>query len=125
MRRVRLPDGRWTTKYLHREIMERLGHDLTGRVVDHINGDGLNNLPRNLRVVTQAQNVANRHGPQRNNTSGYIGVTFDKQTGRWRAQVQVNGKNHNIGRFDTPEQAAKARDAYIRNRGFAFHRRAA
>jgi hypothetical protein len=47
-------------------------------------------------------------GKNKNNTSGIKGVTFCKCTGKWRAQIMVNGKTIKIGRFATKEQAAEA-----------------
>jgi hypothetical protein len=79
------------------------------RRVDHRDQDGLNNRRTNLRVATQSQNLSNR-GPQKNNTSGYKGVSLCKATGRWQAIIQYGRKKKRLGRFDTPEQAALAYD---------------
>ena len=45
---------------------------------------------------------------QKNNTSGYIGVVFDKRNNKYVAQYQLNGKMKYIGRYVTAEQASKA-----------------
>jgi hypothetical protein len=97
------------TELLHREVLSRkLERDLLPTEdVDHIDGDGLNNRRNNLRVATSAQNGRNR-GAQRNNTSGYKGVGWDKSRQKWTAQIKVNGKQKHLGRFDTPEAAHKA-----------------
>ena len=68
----------------HSERMHRIvvGIDrFDTRQVDHINGDTLDNRRVNLRVVDASTNSFNRDR-QRNNTSGYVGVTFHKQTGK-------------------------------------------
>lgn len=78
--------------------------------VDHKDGDGLNNQRVNLRRATHQQNLMNRGAPI-NNKSGYKGVSFDRFTGRWVAKIGVSGKHLNIGRFDTPEEAALAYNA--------------
>jgi hypothetical protein len=75
--------------------------------LDHKDGNIEDDRPTNLRLATPAQNGANR-GAQKNNTSGFKGVSFDKQTGRWRAKIKANGRHISIGRFDTPEAAATA-----------------
>lgn len=91
--------------------------------IDHIDGDALNNRFDNLRAVTHAQNHLNRPR-NRNNTSGVIGVFFDKNgyCKPWRAQIDHNGKRWNKG-FKTKEEAiawrreAAARLGYHENHG--------
>lgn len=81
-----------------------------GTVPDHVNGDRLDNRDENLRPSTNSQNGANRPA-QRNNTSGYKGVVFDKPRGLWRAQIKVQQKMKFVGRFGTAASAARAYDA--------------
>jgi hypothetical protein len=50
---------------------------------------------------------------RRNNTSGYIGVSRHKASGKWRAQASVNGKVNPLGDFDDPFSAALAYDRFI------------
>ena len=76
--------------------------------IDHINGDKCDNRICNLRLATDRVNAQNLRKPQANNTSGYLGVTFCRWTNRWRAQIETGGKNHKLGRFDTPELAHAA-----------------
>jgi hypothetical protein len=106
--------GKWTRRgtnsiFAHRLILGVTGDDM---VVDHINGDKLDNRRENLRTCTCAQNTANR-GKQINNTSGYKGV-HRLPWGRYRAEISVNGKKHNLGCFKTAEDAAVAYDAAAR-----------
>lgn len=76
-----------------------------GEIVDHINGNSLDNRRENLRICTIAEN--NRNAPLRKDSkSGYKGVT-KHVTGSWRARVQVNGKNKAIY-TKTKEMAAFA-----------------
>jgi hypothetical protein len=84
-----------------------------GVQVDHINNNradhGLYNQRSNLRICTNAENQANV-GIQSNNTSGYKGVTLDKRTNHWRAQIIVNRKRISIGFYKNPQDAARAYD---------------
>lgn len=75
--------------------------------IDHINENKSDNRIANLRQANRSQNMFNR-GKNKNNTSGFKGVAFCKDTGRWRAQMSIYGKSVNIGRFDTKEDAANA-----------------
>lgn len=77
-------------------------------MVDHINGDGLDNRRSNLRLATSSQNGANIPAPS-HNTSGYKGVSLYKRTGRWRAYAGANARH--LGYFATAEEAARAYDA--------------
>lgn len=101
-RTERRPDGTRGTVRLHAF--------LTGwPLVDHVNGDGLDNRRSNLRPATDAQNGRNR-GANRNNTSGYKGVSLDKRRGTWAAALWVAGRKHHLGTHATPEAAAHAYD---------------
>lgn len=64
--------------------------------------------PRHLRAVTNKQNAENKSGLPSNNTSGALGVTWDKARSRWMAQVHHNGKHIYIGRYKVFEDAAEA-----------------
>jgi hypothetical protein len=77
-------------------------------LVDHRNGDGLDNRRENLRPATNAQNGANQRASSRN-TSGYKGVIRHRH--RWAAQIVPGGRRFWLGTFDTPEAAARAYDA--------------
>lgn len=91
---------------MHRQI---LGLSMFDKVdVDHINGDGLDNRRCNLRVCSRSEN--NTHSRMsKNNTSGFIGISFNKQYGKWEAHVCVNYKKICLGYFDCREDAVKTR----------------
>jgi hypothetical protein len=76
--------------------------------IDHKDMDRLNNRWANLRDATHGQNVHNS-GARRNNTSGYKGVHYRKDLGRWEARIMSNKRLHIIGWYDTP---LLAHDAY-------------
>ncbi len=77
--------------------------------VDHINGDRLDNRRENLRACSCSQNLANR-GKNKNNTSGFKGVTWSKSSKKWQAQLKLGGKMKYLGVFDVPKDAALAYD---------------
>ena len=82
-------------------------------VIDHINGIRDDNRVCNLRDVSVEENDRNR----KEHRNGHIvGTTFFKRTGRWKAQVNKNGKRVGLGYFDTQEEAGKAYQSAI-NKG--------
>jgi hypothetical protein len=83
-----------------------------GRVVDHINGDILDNRRANLRLCTQAGNGKNRHN-RRDNKTGYKGVSL-RRNGRWIARIRSDDVLHHLGSFTDVEEAARAYDAAAR-----------
>ena len=76
--------------------------------VDHMNGNGLDNRRKNLRVASMSQNLANSKQRWANNTSGYKGVSFHKRGHMWTAQITVNYKKIHLGCFQSPEEASGA-----------------
>lgn len=76
-----------------------------GVMVDHVNGDTLDNQKANLRLATCSQNQFNAKR-RKDSTTGYKGVTFVR--GRYMAQIQAKKVHHYLGSFDTPEEAAEA-----------------
>jgi hypothetical protein len=91
------------------EFMHRLiaGATTTAVVVDHIDGNGLNNVRDNLRLCRACENARNSRG-SRNGTSKYKGVSFSRQSKKWVAQIMKDRKNFNLGLFDSEEEAAAA-----------------
>jgi hypothetical protein len=77
-------------------------------VVDHSDSDTLNNCRENLRVVTQAENMQNRIGANRNSRSGVRGVYWEPKRGQWRAVITLKGKHKHIGRFSHISEAETA-----------------
>jgi hypothetical protein len=91
--------------FMHRLIMKANKGDL----VDHINGDGLDNRKNNLRLSTKSTNGMNR-GKQQNNKSGYKGVSWCKKGKKWTARIKSKeiGKYLFLGYFESKEAAASA-----------------
>lgn len=102
-RREVLQNNKKVTVLMHRVIMNAP----KGMMVDHIDGNSLNNHPKNLRLVTNSQNLMNR-GKTKKNTSGFKGVNWDKVNEKWRAQIAVNGKKINLGYYASKELAYQA-----------------
>lgn len=92
---------------LHRFIMGATGDE----VVDHINGDTLDNRKCNLRVVTVQQNVMNHKHHNSRTKSGHRGVFWYHAHGfnKWVAKIQKDGKRIHIGYFDELQDAIDAR----------------
>jgi hypothetical protein len=79
----------------------------SGYQVDHKDRDRLNDKWDNLRLVTPSQNCHNAT-IRKDNKSGYKGVSFYKQSGTWRAVVNLNGKQYSAGYHATAELAFEA-----------------
>jgi hypothetical protein len=79
-----------------------------GMVVDHIDGNGLNDRQSNLRVCTQGQNMRNRR--PRGKVSKYKGVSRPKGRTKWAARIRQDGRALYLGHFEDEVEAAKAYD---------------
>ena len=112
-RSIRLPSGKYSRILMHHHLI----HVPDGYVIDHINGDGLDNRRANLRLATVAQNAWN--SKKRNPRSGYKGVWFAKDKHLWRAAIVCNRKRLHLGYFRDKVDAAKAYDNAARK----FHGR--
>jgi hypothetical protein len=106
-------NGKKSLIYLHRVLLGAK----PGQIVDHINGNTLDNRRSNLRFVTKGQNNANRH--KRLSKTSYLGVCVTRG-GKFRAGHHENGKFKQIGVFDTPKEAAIRRDQYIKENNFIY-----
>lgn len=113
----RLKNYRWTlqphgyvayhkTIYLHKEILKTKKDE----IVDHINGDILDNRKNNLRIATRSQNAVNRKKGKRNKYSLlYRGIKFRKGLKKpWIARIGYDHQTKHIGYFATEKEAAMA-----------------
>lgn len=89
---------------LHRLVMDAFPADL----IDHEDGNGLNNVRSNLRVATNEQNAQNR---KTNTGRTAKGVVFHSKSGRWHAHIRHKGVKKHIGSFSTQELAQDAYNA--------------
>lgn len=108
--RAKWNNGERGTVPMHRQILGL--EDCAYPLVDHGDRDGLNNRRYNLRVATQSQNQMN--SKHRGNATGFRGVTFhsDSRKKCWQARIVLDpGRGYrSLGYFETPTEAAIARD---------------
>lgn len=91
---------------------------MTGAIpeqIDHINGDPADNRFANLRSVAHTENQRNMKRCKRN-TSGTTGVS--EYHGKWRVRISIEGKEKNIGHFESKHEAIIARKAAERALGY-------
>ena len=77
-------------------------------VIDHINGDVTDNRRKNLRIVTQQQNLINK-AILSNNTSEIAGVSWDKSRNKWTVEIRLNNIKCYLGRYEKKEDAVFVR----------------
>jgi hypothetical protein len=98
-------NGKKTIVSLHRFLMGLEAR----RQVDHRDGNGLNCTRSNMRPCSNAENNRNKR-KYRNNTSGYKGVYWSKQSGKWFAKIVLDGRPIHLGSFRDIRDAALAYD---------------
>jgi hypothetical protein len=96
-------NGKQHTIRMHQIIAKRMGI----KNPDHIDTDGLNNQRDNLREATESQQTANQN-LQKDNKSGYKGVSWYKEDKKWVARIIVNKGLIYLGSFDSIKDAARA-----------------
>jgi hypothetical protein len=96
---------------MHRFIM---GLELgDGKIIDHINHNGVDNRRVNLRVVSRSINCINCK-PRKNNTTGFRGVYREKRcSSKWQVLIRIDGKYRHFGLFSDPVSAARHYDAVV------------
>ncbi len=90
----------------HRVVWMMIYNEVPSEI-DHIDGNRSNNRIENLRILSRSENNQNR-GVQKNNISGFTGVSFDSSRSKWVAKIQLNGKTTHLGRFGSLDDAKQA-----------------
>ena len=96
------------TKYLEHRLIFKMHTGKEPSHVDHVDQNPLNNTIENLRESNFAHNAWNMKTPV-TNTSGAIGVHWDKRRNKWMAYMKANGKRKHLGYFDDFDMAVEAR----------------
>ena len=108
----------WYRKYLQHRVIWLMVHGYwPPDEIDHDDQSRQNNRPNNLKSVTHVENCKNC-SLQSNNTSGHVGVSFRKKTGKWRAHISIRGKFKELGCFYHKADAIAARVAAAAALGF-------
>jgi hypothetical protein len=114
----RRPDGYWSITICRKKtrthrVIWAMTHckDPGNHCIDHIDSDHTNNHLSNLRLATRSENGWNRSKVPNNNTSGYIGIHFRKDTQKWSAKIIVKDKAVYLGCYNDMEDAIAARRA--------------
>jgi hypothetical protein len=97
------PDGTWHDVRMHHDVLSVE----PGCLIDHINGNGLDNRRSNLRPCTHAENSRNSR-KHRSLTSQYKGVSWSVSHNRWQVFIRSGGSNQHLGNFKSEIDAALA-----------------
>jgi len=103
---LKIGPGKTKLASMHRMLMDPPAHLL----VDHHDNNSLDNRRANLRLATHSENCCNRQKIRTKTSSKYIGVYFEKRTGKWTSKIRIPGKRIWLGRFDSEIDAARAYD---------------
>lgn len=112
---------RQNNDYFHKFLSSYGLSPVKGMHIDHINRNPLDNRLSNLRLVTVSQNCRNR-SLRKDSTTKLLGVSKMRNYIKkpFRAYIYQNNKHIHLGYYTTAEEAAKARDAAIIERGMNF-----
>jgi len=91
--------------YLAHRLVWLMEHGEMPSYIDHIDSNGLNNHISNLRKCDMSQNIANSRTSKKN-TSGFKGVSWEKDSGKWLASIRYRRRKYRLGNFDSKEEAA-------------------
>ena len=103
-------------KIIYPKMHRLLTNAKEGEVVDHINGNTLDNRKCNLRRVTNFENQQNRRGANVNSATGLRNINYCKERKTWNVQIMINGKRFRKRYKDLEE--AKHKTHEIRERGY-------
>lgn len=101
----------------HRIVWMWMTQDPMPEQIDHVNRNGTDNRWINLRDSSHSGNARN-HSKRRDNSSGFTGVYWSKDTGKWRAGCRVDGEMNWLGLFSDIEDAGRVAAAFRAENGF-------
>jgi hypothetical protein len=91
---------------LNHRLVFLMHHGYLPKMIDHIDGDKLNNRIENLRPANPFENACNSKLRSKNK-SGYPGVSWSSQSGKWKVTIQIAGKKMHVGFYTSLEEAGK------------------
>lgn len=87
--------------FIHK-LIYFIEHNEMPVLIDHIDGNGLNNKIENLRKSNERHNSQNKIVHRKGKL---VGASWDKQRKKWYSSIQINGKTKNLGRHDSELKA--------------------
>jgi len=106
----------WKNGQIKHQILHRLITSAKkGEIVDHINGDTLDNRKSNLRLTNSFENQQNRVGPNKNNKLRTKGVSYVPRLKKFQVHICRNGIKKYLGVFTTKKEAEITYNTYARN----------
>jgi len=107
-------ENKTSTVYMHREIALRTFGEINDNLVDHLDGNGINNQRCNLRITSLSNNNQNR------TIKNHLGICFHERAGKWQAKISKDNKAYHLGLFDSEKEALRAYDEKAREL-YGFH----
>ena len=105
----------------HRLVWLYIYGEFPENLIDHIDCNPLNNKLLNLRDATSSENGFNTR-IRVSNTSGYKGVSWDKEKQKWKAQATIRGKATALGYFETALLASAAYNTFVKDNHGDFYK---
>lgn len=93
------------------DTFSELKRDGRNIMVDHIDNNKLNNHINNLQLLNNRENSSK---DKKGYTSKYVGVHYNKENKKWKAEIYANGKNNYLGYYNSEKEAAKAYNNYLK-----------
>lgn len=103
-RSVHKKEGKFSTMFIHRIVLNVTDRNI---LIDHRDGNPLNNQKNNLRPANKSENAANQKA-RSGCTSKYLGVSWHKPLNKWKVNLQKDKVNRHIGYFASEQDAALA-----------------